>query len=364
MAIAIGNTHLAFRCNMAQLAVSPTVSAGFAHAFVEFAVGRGAQRAKLLSAGGPGLAELDDPDARVPLGAFQALVTAGKTLTGNPALPLEFGAATDLRHFSIAGLIAHNAATMAEALVQLNRYGRLVADVEGVGDGPRFEIRMENGQRWMLDRRANPNAFPELTESTWSRFICFTRHAFPHLTYALAAQVTHAAPAHAEAYERLWRVPVAFAADRNAIQTTLDFDDAIIAPDNRYVFGVLAQRGDALLEELQRQTTLRGQIEALILPRLHTGAVSVEQIAALMETSRQTLYRGLKAEGVTFAEVLDELRCRMAHQYLEGRKASVNETAYLVGFSDASTFSRAFKRWTGHAPSRAMDRGVERKKRP
>src|SRR5690606_21602502 len=123
------------------------------------------------------------------------------------------------------------------------------------------------------------------------------------------------------AYERLWRVPVAFAADRNAIQTTLDFDDAIIAPDNRYVFGVLAQRGDALLEELQRQTTLRGRIEALILPRLHTGAVSVEQIAALMETSRQTLYRGLKAEGVTFAEVLDELRCRMALQYLEGRKA-------------------------------------------
>ena len=87
MDIAIGNTHLAFRCNMAQLAVSPTVSAGFAHAFVEFAVGRGAQRAKLLSAGGPGLAELDDPDARVPLGAFQALVTAGKTLTGKGEYP-------------------------------------------------------------------------------------------------------------------------------------------------------------------------------------------------------------------------------------------------------------------------------------
>ena len=119
---------------MAQIPVSPTVSAGFAHAFVEFAAGRGAQRAKLLSACGPGLAELDDPDARVPLGAFRALVRAGKTLTGDPALPLEFGAATDLRHFSIAGLIAHNAATMAEALVQLNRYGRLVADVEGVGE--------------------------------------------------------------------------------------------------------------------------------------------------------------------------------------------------------------------------------------
>lgn len=337
--------------------MSPTVSAGFAHAFSEFAVTRGANRGSLLSAANLNQRSLSDPDARVPLGAFQALVRAGKALTGDPALPLEFGATTDLRHFSIAGLIAHNAANMAEALLQLNRYGRLVADVEGVGEGPRFDIRLENGQRWMIDRRANPNAFPELTESTWSRFICWTRHAFPHLTYALAAQVTHAAPAHAEAYERLWQVPVQFATCRNAIQTTLDFDDAPVAPHDRYAFGVLIARGESLLEELQRQTTVRGQVESLILPRLHTGSVSVELAAALMQTSRQTLYRALKAEGTTFAKVLDELRYRMALQYLDGRKASVNETAYLVGFSDASTFSRAFKRWTGRAPSRAADHG-------
>ena len=59
----------------------------------------------------------------------------------------------------------------------------------------------------------------------------------------------------------------------------------------------------------------------------------------------------LKAEGVTFETVLDELRCRMALHYLDGQKVSVNETAYLVGFSDPSAFSRAFKRWTGTAPS-------------
>ena len=349
---------------MAHIATSPTVSAGFAHAFAEFAVARGASLTPLLRAANLHQKSWSDPDARVPLDAFQALVRAGKVQTGDPALPLEFGAATDLRHFSIAGLIAHNAPSMAEALLQLNRYGRLVADVEGVGDGARFHIRLENGQRWMIDRRANPNAFPELTESTWSRFICWTRHAFPHLTYALAAQVTHAAPAHASAYERLWQIPVQFSKSRNAIQTTLDFDNASVAPQNHYAFGVLIARGETLLEELQRQTTMRGQVESLILPRLHTGMVSVDLVSALMQTSRQTLYRALKAEGVTFAQVLDELRCRMALQYLEGRKASVNETAYLVGFSDASTFSRAFKRWTGRIPSRATDHANARQKPP
>jgi AraC-like DNA-binding protein len=69
--------------------------------------------------------------------------------------------------------------------------------------------------------------------------------------------------------------------------------------------------------------------------------------------SRQTLYRRLKSEGVTFELVLDDLRRRMALDYLGARRVSVNETAYLVGFSDPAAFSRAFKRWTGHSPRQA-----------
>jgi AraC-like DNA-binding protein len=78
----------------------------------------------------------------------------------------------------------------------------------------------------------------------------------------------------------------------------------------------------------------------------------MDAIAAKMGQSRQTLYRNLKDEGVTFEQVLDDLRHRLALHYLEGKRVSVNETAYLVGFSDPSAFSRAFKRWTGHSPGR------------
>ncbi|MCR5875794.1 AraC family transcriptional regulator [Phenylobacterium sp. J426] len=74
-----------------------------------------------------------------------------------------------------------------------------------------------------------------------------------------------------------------------------------------------------------------------------------------MAISRQTLYRKLKAEGVTFEQVLDELREALALRYLKGRRVSVNETAYLVGFSDPAAFSRAFKRWTGLSPREARN---------
>jgi AraC-like DNA-binding protein len=78
----------------------------------------------------------------------------------------------------------------------------------------------------------------------------------------------------------------------------------------------------------------------------------METIAGKMAISRQTLFRKLKAEGATFEKVLDELRHKMALNYLSERKVSVNETAYLVGFSDRAAFSRAFKRWTGTSPGR------------
>ncbi len=73
-------------------------------------------------------------------------------------------------------------------------------------------------------------------------------------------------------------------------------------------------------------------------------------IAGKLGLSRQTLFRRLRAEGVTFERVLDELRHTLALHYLQGQKVSVNETAYLVGFSDPAAFSRAFKRWTGSRP--------------
>ncbi len=95
----------------------------------------------------------------------------------------------------------------------------------------------------------------------------------------------------------------------------------------------------------------RGRVESLLTPLLHTGGASVAVVAGELGVSRQTLFRRLRAEGTTFEQVLDELRRRLALQYLGEGRASVNETAYLLGFSEPAAFSRAFKRWTGSRPS-------------
>ena len=100
---------------------------------------------------------------------------------------------------------------------------------------------------------------------------------------------------------------------------------------------------------------MRGRVEGLLMPILHTGEAGIEGVAARLGISRQTLFRRLREEGTSFERLLDELRHKLAVHYLTGRKVSVTETAYLVGFSDPAAFSRAFKRWTGKSPKAMRD---------
>jgi AraC-like DNA-binding protein len=328
---------------------APTVAAGLVKGLADYAAGRGADRAALLTAAGVTPAQLSDLDGRVPFASYVALMRAAKVACDDPALSLHFAEALDLSEVSVVGLISHAAETMVEAFNQLNRYGRLVMEVEGVADGERFAIVMRDGEVWLVDQRANPNDFPELTESTFTRFAVGPRRFLPR-PIVTAVEVTHPRPAHAEEYERVLGAPVTFGAGWNALRMDMSLADHPVAALPGYAFGVLADRADALLASLREATTLRGRVEALLMPVLHTGKASVDYAAGQLGVSRQTLFRRLKAEGTSFEAVLDGLRRRLALDYLAARKVSVNETAYLVGFSEPAAFSRAFKRWTGRSP--------------
>ena len=99
-----------------------------------------------------------------------------------------------------------------------------------------------------------------------------------------------------------------------------------------------------------RSSPFRAQVERRLEPLLASGQVGIERVARDLGYSRQTLYRRLKAESITYEDLLDGLRRRLALRFMrEG--LSVKEAAYRLGFSDPAAFSRAFKRWTGSSPS-------------
>ncbi len=330
-----------------------TVAAGYVRAFIQLAVSQGADEADLCARAGimPGL--LEAPDARLPFETFVHLVREAKALCDDPALALKFGASSPFHEVSIVGLITRAATTMGEAFAQLNRFSRLVVEVEGHDDAGRFQIVHRDDGVWLEDRRRNPNAFPELTESTWVRFVSERAKAFPNRPpYVLEVHVTHPRPAHADAYTLYFDMPVIFSAPWNALKIRESWLDEPTGSVDRYVFGVFNAHADTLLKSLLESKTLRGQIEAVLIPVLHTGEVSMDEIASKLGFSRSTLQRRLSGEAVTYEVILDDLRHRMAIDYLIARKVSVSEAAYLTGFSDPAAFSRAFKRWTGTSPGK------------
>ena len=328
-----------------------TVSASYALAFAEFATTFGVLRGELLGKAGIKPAALADPDNRIRLQDYKSLMAAAKALTGKPDIAIRFGESPLFFERSILGLIIRAAPTMAAAFEQMNRFGPVINDFRSMGCEGRFVVNHRDDGVWLEDRRVDPNDFPEITESAFARLVCEYERIFPELgSFALAVEMTHDAPAYRDAYERALRAPLTFGAPRNAILVEERWLDVRIPTANSYVFGIFSRHAENLLEELQRSRTIRGEIERRLIPLLHTGDISMDEIAREMGLSRSSLYRRLRLEGATFDRIIDDLRRRMADHYLAEAKTTIAEIAYLVGFSDPAAFSKAYKRWTGKNP--------------
>ncbi|MBY6200558.1 AraC family transcriptional regulator [Maritalea mobilis] len=327
-----------------------TMAAGFATAFLDYAVAEGAPRDGLLAASGLTEDDLADQDTRIPVAAYQSLIAAGIDATGDTSLLLRHVLETRLDTMSIVGQIVHTSVSFPHSLSQLNRYARLMADVPIPGGGDRFELERSADAVWLVDNRPCDGNWMA-TEASFARFISEFRRSAPEHPFEQALEVTYAPPPHANRYPEFFRVPITFRAARNALRINPVWLDEAFEGGKEYVFGVFTRHADALLAELATNDTVRAAVETRMLSDLHEGTLSMDRIARDLGMSRQTLYRRLKDEGVTFAQVHDDLRRRMAMDYLSARKVSVGETAYLLGFSEASAFVRAFRRWTGSSPT-------------
>lgn len=331
----------------------PTVAAGFARGLFEFALKKGAAREALERDSGLRLEDLSDQNRRVPFARYVALMRAAKALTGDPALALHYGEQVDIAKVSIVGLIGQASETMLEAFQALNRFVRLIVETDNADGGDRFQLVRDKQGLWMIDARLNPHAFPELTESAFAQLIQSPRRVHHDAGLVKAVHFTHEDPGYRAEYERIFEAPVVFGSDRNGALLDEGWINRRVERLPPYAGDLLNAHAETLLADLDSSKTVRGQVEKLLTPLLPTGEASMDTVAAKMGLSRQTLFRRLKAEGVTFEQVLDDLRRRLALHYLNDKKVSVAEASYRLGFSDPAAFSRAFKRWTGASPRMA-----------
>lgn len=94
-------------------------------------------------------------------------------------------------------------------------------------------------------------------------------------------------------------------------------------------------------------------VESEIIAQLPHNKPQIETIAANIGMTTRTLARRLAEEGASYGAVLDELRRDLSVRYLKDRSLSLCQIAWLLGYSEVTSFNHAFKRWTGHSPKRA-----------
>lgn len=324
-----------------------TVAASGVRALLVFAVSRGADRSVLVQRSGIDTRDIENLDNRIPFSKYVTLMKAAQELCSDPALALHFGESVDSSDISFTPQLG--ASSIGEVFAMINRYARLIVEVDQTGPD-RYVLSRIGGQLWMIDTRRNANDFPELTESGFARMMSSAQRLASEMKWVKAVHFTHAAPQYRTEYERIFRVPVTFSSDKNGFLLDDSFMSFKPPAAPAYTSQVLISHAEELLEKLDKSKSVRAHVEMLLVPALQDGDVRMEAIARQLGVSRQTLFRKLRSEGVTFEKVLDDLRKRMSLDYLNGKKMSVSQTAHLVGFSDPAAFSRAFKRWTGSSP--------------
>lgn len=293
---------------------------------------------------------LERPHERVPGAAAARLWQAAERLTGDPLLGLHVAERYRAGAMSILGYVILNCRTPREALDRLARFAALL------NDGLRVRVASADGQVVVAFEPIDGLDNFLLRDG---RQVIETMAAGVVLTLrqltgtALApARVTfrHRAGGPVAEYHRLFGVPVRFGQPDDAVAFRAAALDSPIPASDPALLALFEGHARVRLDELERLGGTTQRVARVVAARLRGAAPSIAEVARDLATSARQLQRALAAEGTTFQRVLDGARRDVALARLRLPGATAAEVALLLGFSEASAFSRAFRRWTGITP--------------
>jgi AraC-like DNA-binding protein len=166
-----------------------------------------------------------------------------------------------------------------------------------------------------------------------------------------------AEPKLREALLETFRAPVEYGTDH----PELVFDEKLWSRPTRLarppLLKVLEEHAAVLLARVPQGEGLEHDLRRELLRQLAGGSPTAPAVARGLGLSVRTLQRKLKEHGVSFQDVLDELRGEVALRYLRDPSLSIAEVGHLLGYSEPSSFTRAFKRWSGETPKEFREGG-------
>jgi AraC-like DNA-binding protein len=303
----------------------------------------GCDSAALLAEAGCDVSSLDSPTARCPLTQTARLWRLAVAATGDEAFGIKVASHIKQTTFHALSYSLSASSTLKEAFERVRRYCHVASDAI------EYEFTRIGAEYHFIIKPAADVA-DESVDALVAAYLRMCRSFIGHDYSPLRVEFRRARPAKIEAFQALLRAPLHF----GAAQTRLVFDrDAIERPlDGGNP--ELARHNDAIaltyLSQLERDN-IQWRVREVLTRRLAHGEPSQEQIADSLNMSARTLQRKLADSGLLYKDILDETRRALALAYLSAPRHTVSDITYLLGFSAGSSFTRAFRRWTGQSPS-------------
>lgn len=259
---------------------------------------------------------------------------------------LRLGGEVPSEHYDIASVAALHSATLGDALQKVARYKRLLCPEELmlVEDGD--SIRLHT--RWTMAKSHAPEL---LIDAMFASIITLCRRGTGQAIHPRAIELTRR-PDPSSPLPHYFGCPVHF----NAPLDVLVFDRALMhQPFITYNQDMLTVLLPGLEVELARSLqgdSLPNQVMAILGRSMRGQRPSVNSVAAELYVSPRTLQRRLQQHGYSYQQLLDKTRHRTACQLLADTSLELGEIAFVLGFEELNSFSRAFMQWEAQTPNR------------
>ncbi|TXH02639.1 MAG: AraC family transcriptional regulator [Nevskiaceae bacterium] len=306
----------------------------------------GVDSARLFAEAGLDLAALDDPNARYPVAGTVRLWRLAVAATGDEAFGLTVARQVGPTTFHALGYSLTASETLLAAFERIARYFRIVTDAaEPVltreDDRYRLSFHVPEGAQAPTDESFDAFAF---------LLVRLCRGLYRREYAPLAVTLRRPVPRNLSAFERAFRAPLTFGAAENVLW----FDRATFERRLEGANPELARQNDeVVLRYLANfdRGNLRARVHAALIELLPQGEPGAGKVAQALHMSERNLQRKLADEDTSYKALLNDTRRELALSYLRDRRYSLTEITYLLGFADGRSFNRAFRRWTGQAPS-------------
>jgi AraC-like DNA-binding protein len=325
----------------------PSIAVTSTLAMVRAAELRGFETADLLEQAAVPRECLEDPDARLPGPTVMALWNALRERTGDPFLQLAAPTSLPFGAYRVIDYLVAASTTVGEGVGRFARFFELIADAANLSVG-----REDEGPCLCLATADGGPIPPVYVDYVFAALVTRIRMRIRPTLQVRGLELRRPEPPASAAYGEVFGAPVRFGAPADRLcfsdeewgSPTESADDALAR--------VLEEHARILGKRLPRPAS---GFLAAVEKAITSGppdAGSAEHVARALHMSVRTLQRKLVANGTTFREISDTVRGKLAEGYLSNRKVSIAEVAFLLGFSEQSSFNRAFRRWTGESPGR------------